>query len=96
MGSFLAGEYPANPYFGARDMSEKEVFGANPGDRDVDEPSSGFRGSVTMLMAGFLLLVLVGGVLDLMLYAPDGIRSLHVLFQLCMVAWSLTFALVPY
>lgn len=46
------------------------------------------------VMAGFLLLVVVGGVVDLMLDAPDTIWSFHVLFELGLVVFSLAFAVV--
>jgi len=47
-----------------------------------------------MVMAGFLLLVVAGGLVDLILDAPDSIWSIHVFFEIGMVAWSLTFAVV--
>ncbi len=75
-------------------MSDRGVFRADSGDFDDDEPLSDFRGPLPVVMATFLLMVVVGGLVDLMLDAPDTIWSLHVLFEVGMVVFSLAFAVV--
>ncbi len=47
-----------------------------------------------MVLAGFLLLVVAGGLVDLMLDAPNSIWSLHVLFEIGLAVCSLAFAVV--
>ncbi len=75
-------------------MSERGVFRADSRHTDDDEPSTDFRGPVPVVMAVFLVFVVVGGLVDLILDAPDSIWSLHVFFEIGMVAWSFTFAVV--
>ena len=75
-------------------MSERGESRADWVDSDDGEPANEFRGPLPAVMAGFLLLVMVGGLLDLMLDAPDRVWSFHVLFELGMVISSLAFAVM--
>ena len=75
-------------------MSERGESRADWVDSDDGAPANEFRGPLPAVMAGFLLLVMVGGLLDLMLDAPDRVWSFHVLFELGMVISSLAFAVV--
>jgi DNA-binding CsgD family transcriptional regulator len=75
-------------------MSDKGESRADLIDFDDDEPGNEFRGPLPAVMAGFLLLVMVGGLVDLILDAPDSVWSLHVLFEIGMVVSSLAFAVV--
>ena len=72
-------------------MSDRGESQADLIDFDDDEPGNEFRGPLPAVMAGFLLLVMVGG---LILDAPDSVWSLHVLFEIGMVVSSLAFAVV--
>jgi DNA-binding CsgD family transcriptional regulator len=60
--------------------------------RDTDPAESEFRGPFPLLLAGFFLFVVVGGIIDLLLDRPASIWSVHVLFELTMVLASLSFA----
>ena len=75
-------------------MSDRGEFRADVIDLDEDERGNEFRGPLPAVMAGFLLLVMVGGLVDLILDAPDSVWSLHVLFEIGMVVSSLAFAVV--
>lgn len=75
-------------------MSDKGIFQADLDDSDDEGRRDDFRGPLPAVMAGFLLLVMVGGLVDLLLDAPDTIWSLHVLFEIGMVVFSLAFAVV--
>jgi DNA-binding CsgD family transcriptional regulator len=46
------------------------------------------------LLAGFLLLVMIGGAIDLALDAPESLWSAHVAFEVAIACCSLTFAVV--
>lgn len=50
------------------------------------------RGPLPLVLAGFLLLVVLGGVLDLVLDRPTSLLSWHVAFEVAMVLTSLGFA----
>ncbi|WP_396202818.1 helix-turn-helix transcriptional regulator [Gemmatimonas sp.] len=75
-------------------MSERGESRADWVDPEDDAASNEFRGPLPVAMAGFLLLVVVGGLLDLILDAPDSVWSLHVLFEIGMVVSSLAFAVM--
>lgn len=62
---------------------------------DFSRPDA-FEGALPPVIVGFLLLVVLGGVTDLVLDAPDTLWSFHVLFELTMVAISLGFAVYLY
>ena len=51
-------------------------------------------GPMPLVLAGFLVLVVVGGTVDLLLDRPTTCRSWHVAFEGTMVALSLSFALL--
>jgi DNA-binding CsgD family transcriptional regulator len=51
-----------------------------------------FQGGVRLMVTVALLIMVVGGVVDLVLDAPDDWRSAHVLFELFMVAFALATA----
>lgn len=57
-------------------------------------PASAFRGPLPPVLAGFLVLVVVGGTIDLILDRPTTLWSWHVAFELMMVLVSLSFAIV--
>lgn len=57
-------------------------------------PESAFRGPLPPVLAGFLLIVVVGGTIDLVLDKPTTFWSLHVAFEAGMVLVSLSFAIV--
>jgi DNA-binding CsgD family transcriptional regulator len=62
---------------------------------DSDEGEGGSRrGPLPLVLAGFLLLVVAGGIVDLVLDRPSTWRSLHVAFEVTMVLVSLGFAIV--
>ncbi len=57
-------------------------------------PESPFRGPLPPALAGFLVLVVVGGTIDLILDRPTTLLSWHVAFEAAMVLVSLSFAIV--
>lgn len=57
-------------------------------------PASGFRGPLPIVLVGFLVLVVVGGTIDLVLDRPRTLLSWHVAFEATMVVVSLSFAIV--
>lgn len=59
-----------------------------------DVPADGIRGPLPLILAIFLVLVVVGGVVDLVLDRPTTLWSWHVIFELTMVLLSLSFAIV--
>jgi DNA-binding CsgD family transcriptional regulator len=61
---------------------------------ELEPAGSEFRGPFPLLLAGFFLFVVVGGIIDLLLDRPASIWSAHVLFELTMVVASLSFAVV--
>lgn len=66
-------------------------------DRTEDAPeeaSPALAGPFPLVLAGFLVLVVVGGLLDIALDGPESLWSLHVAFELLMVVMSLIFAIV--
>lgn len=66
-------------------------------DSDFDassEMDSELAGRLPLVLAGFLVVVVVGGVLDLVLDEPSTIWSLHVAFELGMVLVSFAFAVL--
>jgi DNA-binding CsgD family transcriptional regulator len=75
-------------------MSDRGPIRADLPELDDDEQPSEFRGPLPIVLAGFLLMVVVGGIVDLLLDAPDSVWSLHVLFEVGMVVSSLVFAVV--
>lgn len=75
-------------------MTDTDTIPVETPDLDDHERPNDFRGPLPAVTAGFLLLVVVGGLVDLILDAPDSIWSLHVLFEIGMVAGSLAFAVV--
>jgi DNA-binding CsgD family transcriptional regulator len=67
--------------------------------RDTDEPHDAndapvLEGPLPLLLAGFLVLVVVGGTVDIVLDGPDSLLSLHVLFEMALVIVSLAFAII--
>ncbi len=56
--------------------------------------AAAFGGPLPLALAGFLVLVVVGGSIDLIFDAPTTIWSWHVAFEAMMVLASLTFAVV--
>lgn len=75
-------------------MSDQGGFQADLSETDDEVGRDDFRGPLPIVMTGFLLLVVVGGLVDLILDAPDSIWSLHVLFEVGTVVFSLVFAAV--
>lgn len=63
-------------------------------ERDDAAPDSAFRGPLPLVLAVFLVLVVVGGTVDLILDRPTTLLSWHVAFEAAMVLVSLTFAVV--
>lgn len=61
---------------------------------ELEPAGSEFRGPFPLVLAGFFLFVVVGGIIDLLLDRPASIWSAHVLFELTMVVASLSFAVV--
>ncbi|MEO6878193.1 MAG: LuxR C-terminal-related transcriptional regulator, partial [Gemmatimonadaceae bacterium] len=59
-------------------------------DVDVDDDGRGLR----LLLAGTVLVMLVGGTVDLWLDAPDDWRSGHVLFEVALLAFAVVVAAV--
>lgn len=56
------------------------------------EDEDGAAGGVPLAIAGILLLVALGGAVDLALDRPSNWLSVHVLFEVAMMAFSLSFA----
>lgn len=61
---------------------------------DATPDGPAFRGPLPLVLAGFLVLVVVGGTVDLVLDKPASLLSPHVAFEATMVILSLTFAVV--
>ena len=59
-------------------------------DREGNGPA--FRGPLPLVLAGFLGLVVLGGITDLVLDRPATLLSWHVAFEVVMVLLSLSFA----
>lgn len=59
----------------------------------ASEDAPGLSGSFPLVLAGFLILIVVGGIIDLILDRPTSIWSLHVAFEVAMVIASLSFAI---
>lgn len=75
-------------------MTDTDTIQVETTDPDDDERPNDFRGPLPIVLAGFLLMVVVGGLVDLLLDAPDSVWSVHVLFEVGMVVSSLVFAVV--
>lgn len=52
------------------------------------------RGPLPLVLAGFLLILVIGGIVDLVLDRPASWVSVHVAFEVAMVVVSLTFAVI--
>jgi DNA-binding CsgD family transcriptional regulator len=72
-------------------VTDRTAFGS---DDDLDDGRGAFRGPLPLVLAGFLVLVVVGGIVDLVLDRPQTLLSLHVAFEVAMVLVSLSFAVV--
>ncbi len=51
-------------------------------------------GPLPLLLAGFLVLVVVGGTIDIVLDGPESLFSIHVAFEMTLVLVSLAFAVI--
>jgi DNA-binding CsgD family transcriptional regulator len=58
-----------------------------------DESATSYRGPLAPVLAAFLVLVVIGGTIDLILDRPTSWFSLHVAFEVTMVLVSLGFAI---
>ena len=65
-------------------------------DNDELEPAEPLQGPLPLAVVAFLVVVVIGGVTDLVMDAPDTLWSFHVLFESLMVAVSLGFAIYLY
>lgn len=70
------------------------MTGAAPAAGGEREGFPGETGHLPLLLAVFLTLVMLGGIIDLVLDRPTTWRSWHVAFELAMVLMSATFAVV--
>ncbi len=74
-------------------MAQKVLHGVALGmDESFPTEDDDSAGAVPLVVAGILLLVAVGGAVDLALDKPERWLSAHVLFEVAMMAVSLSFA----